>query len=113
MTDLVRHAETKGGRRITAALLISGAVVVDVAFLGLGEVFDYPAVLDEPPGAVLETFRGNQSAIVGWFLLLILGASLLAPIAIRVGRLSGSRWMRVAVPLGVAAAAVQVIGLLR
>jgi hypothetical protein len=42
-----------------------------------------------------------------------LSAALLAPIAIGVGRLSGRATMRVAVPVGIAAAAVQVIGLMR
>jgi hypothetical protein len=47
------------------------------------------------------------------FLLLAVGAGLLAPIAIRVGRLGTSRALRASVPIGVVAAAVQVIGLLR
>ena len=45
--------------------------------------------------------------------VLALSAALLAPIAIGVGRLSSTRAMRVAVWVGIAAAAVQVIGLLR
>jgi hypothetical protein len=48
-----------------------------------------------------------------WFLLLALGAALLAPVAIGVGRLPAARAMRLAVPVGVAAATVQVVGLLR
>ena len=42
-----------------------------------------------------------------------LSAALFAPIAIGVGRLSTHRAMRVAVPVGIAAAVVQVIGLAR
>jgi hypothetical protein len=42
-----------------------------------------------------------------------LSAALLVPIAVGVGRLSSSRAMRVAVPVGIAAAVVQVIGLAR
>ena len=48
-----------------------------------------------------------------WFAVLALSAALFAPIAIGVGRLSGHRAMRVAVPVGIAAAVVQVIGLSR
>jgi hypothetical protein len=42
-----------------------------------------------------------------------LSAALFAPIAIGVGRLSQHRAMRIAVPVGIAAAVVQVIGLAR
>ena len=45
--------------------------------------------------------------------MLALSAALLAPIAIGVGRLSAHKAMRIAVPVGIAAAIVQVVGLLR
>ena len=48
-----------------------------------------------------------------WFAVMAVSAALFAPIAIGVGRLSTHRAMRVAVPVGVAAAFVQVIGLSR
>ena len=73
------------GRRTTAAFLIAGAATLNVAFLGLGAVFDYPAVLDHPATQVLAAFRENQGAVIGWFLVLALGAALLAPIAVLVG----------------------------
>ena len=101
------------GRRLTAALLIAGAVVVNLAFLGLGAVFDYPEVLNKPAAEVLATFAGNQVVIGALFLLLATGAGLLAPISVRVARLGGSAALRASVPVGIAAAAVQVIGLLR
>src|SRR6478735_3742886 len=101
------------GIRRTAALLIAGAVTVNLAFLGLGAVFDYPDVLNEPPADVLVRFHDNQLVIGGLFLLLALGAGLLAPIAIGVSRLGSSRALRWSRPVGIVAAAVQVIGLLR
>ena len=100
-------------RRTTALLLISAAVLVNVAFTGLGIVFDYPDVLKEPPAEVLATFRASQFAVAGWFTALAVGAALLAPVAVGVGRLSTAKAMRWAVPVGIAAALVQVIGLLR
>lgn len=100
-------------RRTTAAFLIAGAATLNLAFLGLGAVFDYPAVLDHPAAQVLASFREHQGAVVGWFLVLALGAALLAPIAVLVGRLGSSRALRLSVWVGVAAATVQVIGLLR
>jgi hypothetical protein len=100
-------------RKLTAALLVLAAVLANVAFSALGSIFNYPDVLDEPAGAVLASFRDHQGAVSGWFAVLALSAALLAPIAIGVGRLSSKRAMRVAVPVGIAAAVVQVIGLLR
>jgi hypothetical protein len=93
--------------------MISAAVLVNVAFTGLGMVFDYPDVLKHPAADVLASFRAAQGAVSAWFLLLALGAALLAPVAIGVGRLSGAPAMRWAVRVGVAAAVVQVVGLLR
>jgi hypothetical protein len=97
----------------TASLLILAAVLANVAFTALGSIFNYPDVLDEPAGEVLAAFRADQGAVSGWFSVLALSAALLAPIAIGVGRLSTAPAMRIAVRVGIAAAAVQVVGLLR
>jgi hypothetical protein len=97
----------------TASLLILAAVLANLAFTALGSIFNYPDVLDEPAGEVLASFRAHEGAVSAWFTVLALSAALLAPIAIGVGRLSRARAMRFAVPVGIAAAAVQVIGLLR
>ena len=99
--------------KLTASLLILAAVLANVAFTALGSVFNYPDVLDEPAGEVLASFRDNRGAVSGWFSVLALSAALLAPVAIGVGRLSSQRAMRLAVPVGITAAVVQVIGLLR
>jgi hypothetical protein len=99
--------------RRTAALMITAAVLLNVAFTGLGSVFNYPDVLKQPAGDVLASFRNSQAAVTAWFLALALGAALLAPVAVGVGRLSTSRPLRWSVPVGIAAALVQVIGLLR
>jgi hypothetical protein len=99
--------------KLTASLMIVAAVLANVGFIALGSIFNYPDVLDEPPGAVLASFRDHEGAVSAWFSVLALAAALLAPAAIGVGRLSSKRAMRIAVPIGVAAAAVQVVGLLR
>lgn len=103
----------RSDHRPTAALMAAAAVLLNVAFTGLGAVFDYPDVLGRPPDDVLASFRGSATAVTGWFLLLALAAALLAPVAVGVGRLSAARAMRWAVRAGVAAAVVQVVGLLR
>jgi hypothetical protein len=100
-------------RKVTAALLVTAAVLTNVAFTALGAVFGYPDVLKEPVVAVLADFRESQSAVTAWFTVLALSAALFAPIAVGVGRLSTSRAMRVAVPVGIAASVVQVVGLMR
>jgi Domain of unknown function (DUF4386) len=100
-------------RKLTAALLVAAAVLSDLAFTALGSVFNYPAVLKEPVDDVLAAFRNNQGAVTFWFTLLVVSAALLAPIAVGVGRLSAHPVMRLAVPAGVAAAVVQVVGLAR
>jgi hypothetical protein len=100
-------------RKHTAALLITAAVLTNVAFTALGSIFDYPDVLKQPVDEVLASFRSSQTAVMAWFTVLAASAALFAPIAVGVGRLSGRRAMRVAVPVGVAASVVQVIGLLR
>lgn len=99
--------------RRTAALLILAAVLANVAFSALGSIFSYPDVLDQPAAQVLADFHEQQGAVSAWFGVLALSAALLAPIAVGVGRLSAHRLMRIAVPVGIAAATVQVIGLLR
>jgi hypothetical protein len=100
-------------RKLTASLLILAAVLANVGFTALGSIFDYPDVLDHPAGQVLASFRDHQGAVSAWFLVLALASALMAPIAIGVGRLSTRRAMRIAVPVGIAAAVVQVVGLLR
>jgi EmrB/QacA subfamily drug resistance transporter len=99
--------------KLTASLLILAAVLANVGFTALGSIFNYPDVLDEPAGGVLADFRAHETAVSAWFSVLALSAALFAPIAIGVGRLSSARLMRFAVPVGIAAAVVQVVGLSR
>ena len=100
-------------RKLTAVLLIAAAVLANAAFTALGAVFNYPDILKEPAADILIAFRASQAAVTGWFAVLALSSALFAPIAIGVGRLSDHRAMRMAVPVGIAAAVVQVIGLSR
>jgi hypothetical protein len=100
-------------RKLTAALLITAAVLTNVAFTVLGSVFNYPDVLKEPVEDILAAFRASQTTVSIWFAVMALSAALFAPIAVGVGRLSSSRAMRLAVPVGIAAAVVQVVGLMR
>ena len=100
-------------RHVTAGLLIAAAVCTNVAFTVLGMVFDYPDVLKKPVDEILTDFRASQAAVMAWFAVLALSAALFVPIAIGVGRLSSRPSMRLAVPVGIAAAFVQFVGLAR
>jgi uncharacterized protein DUF4386 len=100
-------------RRVVVALLVLAVVLVNAAFVGLGSVFEYPDVLQEDADEILENFRADEGSIVVLFTMLALGAALLAPIAVILGRMAGNDLGRWSIRVGIAAAAVQVIGLLR
>ncbi|MFN8049825.1 MAG: DUF4386 family protein [Acidimicrobiales bacterium] len=97
----------------TAVALIGAAVLANAGFTVLGDVFNYPDVLKEPGVEVLRRFHDNQGTVATWFTVLALSSALFAPIAVGVGRLRDDAAMKLAVPIGIAAAAVQVIGLSR
>jgi hypothetical protein len=100
-------------RKTTAILLLTAAVLTNAAFTVLGSVFNYPDVLKEPTSEILASFREHQGAVRFWFTVMAISSALFAPIAIGVGRLSTRPTMRAAVPVGIAAAVVQVLGLSR
>jgi Domain of unknown function (DUF4386) len=99
--------------RLAGVLLVAAVVCANVAFLGLGSVFNYPDVLQEPPGETLTKFSADQGTIVAYFSVLALGAALLGPGAVLVGRLIGGSLGRWSARIGIAAAVVQVVGLVR
>lgn len=99
--------------RVAAVLMVVAVVLANVAFLGLGSVFDYPDVLQDDAHEILAAFRDDEGTIVALFVILALSAALLAPIAILLGRLAGNELGRWSIWVGIAAAVVQVIGLLR
>jgi len=93
--------------------MVLAIVLANVAFVGLGSVFNYPDILQESADEILVEFRADEGAIVALFITLALSAALLAPIAILLGRLAANERGRLSIGVGIAAAAVQVIGLLR
>lgn len=100
-------------RRLAAAAMTAAALLAIGGFTALGSVFDYPEILKAPTAEILAAFRARQGAIVGWFVVLVVSAALLAPIGILLGRIVDGRLGRWIAGIGVAAAAVQVIGLSR
>jgi hypothetical protein len=100
-------------RGLVACLLVAAVALANVAFIGLGSVFDYPDVLQEPAEEILTAFRDDEGVIITFFVLLALSAALLAPIAVILGRQIPGDLGRWSIWVGVAAAIVQVIGLSR
>jgi hypothetical protein len=104
---------TRSSRLLAAALLALAAVLANLAFIALGSQFNYPDILGEPAPRILTAFAAEQTAVTAWFAILALSAALFAPVAVLLGRLTGGWAMRLAVPVGILAATVQVVGLLR
>jgi hypothetical protein len=100
-------------KHLTAAVMATGAIAANIAFIGLGSTFDYPDVLHHPSSQVLAAFRDSQGAVMGWFALLALGAALMAPMAVGARRLTSGRYAGPALVVGILAAVVQVAGLSR
>ena len=103
----------KDRRRAAAVLIVLAVILANAAFIGLGSVFEYPDILQEDADEILVEFRAEEGTIVALFITLALSAALLAPIAILLGRLAANERGRLSVRVGIAAAVVQVIGLLR
>ena len=100
-------------RRLVAGLLVAAVVLANAAFIGLGSVFNYPDVLQDPADEILAAFREDEAVIITFFLLLAVSAALLAPIALILGRQIPGELGRWSTRVGIAAAIVQVIGLMR
>ena len=108
----IRTANERTARLAGGALVLASALAI-AGFTALGSVFAYPQILHEPTTDILALFRQQQVAVMSWFGVLILGAALLAPAGVWIGRLAGGTLGRSIAGAGVAAAAVQVAGLQR
>jgi Domain of unknown function (DUF4386) len=104
---------TQTTRRVAAIAMAAAALLAIAGFTALGSVFEYPQILESPTAEILDLYRQHQGAVTAWFLVLAISAALLAPVGILLGRLAGGRRGRWIAGIGVAAAAVQVIGLSR
>lgn len=99
--------------RLAAVTMSVAALLAVAGFTALGSVFEYPQILQSPTAEILDAFRAHQGAVMAWFGALAVGAALLAPTGILLGRTTGGRAGRWLAGLGTAAAAVQVVGLSR
>jgi hypothetical protein len=107
------HTPDQKTARLAAAALALASVLAIAGFTALSSVFAYPQILQQPTSDILALFREHQTAVMTWFGVLIVGAALMAPAGIWIGRLAGGTLGRTIAAAGIAAAAVQVVGLQR
>lgn len=96
-------------------LFILASVALFVPYTLLTLTFDYPDILRQAPGEVLQRFHAGGPALVyTWWAFAMVGLPLL-PAYTGLGQLLQPRffWMRTATALAVTGGIVQVIGLLR
>ena len=101
---------------ITAVLLIALPIAFNAAFAALAAKFDYPDVLRRPTEDILERFRAGGSPLVLLWWGFAMTAVLLAPLTVLVsGVLDGADpiLLTMGTTVGVLAAAVQFLGLIR
>lgn len=102
---------------VTAALLlIAVPLAFNAAFALLAARFDYPDVLRRPTAEVLAAFAAGGTPLVRLWWAFTGTAALLAPLAVLLARAAAdadATLLAVATTLGVLAAAVQVLGLVR
>jgi hypothetical protein len=107
------HTTDRTTARLAAGALVLASVLAIAGFTALGSVFAYPQILHEPTSAILTLYREHQTAVASWFGVLVVGAALLAPAGLWIGRLVGGALGRAIAAVGIAAAVVQVVGLQR
>jgi hypothetical protein len=101
---------------MTAILLIALPIAFNLAFIELGRAFAYPGILRQATPVILTRFEaGGSGLVLRWWLFMLIALALL-PLAVLVGVTFGSAsdaLIAVGVAVGVAAAIVQVVGLVR
>jgi hypothetical protein len=101
---------------VTGWLLIGLPLAFNAAFAALAVKFDYPNILRRPTEEILERFRAGGSGLVLLWWAFAMTAVVLAPVAVLLsGVLTGADPILLAVgaTVGVLAALVQFLGLIR
>src|SRR5690348_15197130 len=97
-------------RDIGVALILF-AIAFNLPYAWLAVNFHYPAILRQPPGAILSAFNDGGTPLILAWAFFALTALLFAPIAVAMGRVTNAPSGVAA--LGVAAGITQAIGLSR
>jgi hypothetical protein len=102
--------------RAAGVLLVALPIVFNLFFFLLGRFFDYPGILRQPAGTVLSRFQAGGLRLKLIWSGFMLTAVLFAPLAVLVGQVlarDGLDIVPVAATVGVLAAIVQFLGLVR
>ncbi|MGH3345679.1 MAG: DUF4386 domain-containing protein [Nocardioides sp.] len=101
---------------VAGVLLLALPVGFNVAFGVLAATFDYPDILRRPTPEVLSRFRTGGTKLLLWWWIFALTAAALAPLAVLIAlALEGATGtvLIVGATIGVLAALVQLLGLIR
>jgi hypothetical protein len=101
---------------VVGGMLVALPVAFNLAFGALAATFDYPDILRRPTPEVLARFHQGGTRLLLWWWLLAMTAAGLAPVAVLAARsLAGASDTLLAVggTVGVLAALVQLVGLVR
>jgi hypothetical protein len=101
---------------LAGLLLVAVPLAFNAAFALLAARFDYPDILRRPTGEVLARFRAGGTGLMVLWWAFALTAVLLAPMAVLLSRAisdADDTLLAVATTVGVLAAAVQFLGLIR
>jgi hypothetical protein len=100
---------------ITAMLLIAVPIAFNLAFFELGRAFDYPNILRKEPDEILRRFAAGGSGLLLRWQALLLSALAMLPLAalLAVVLAAPPALSALSVVVGVAAALVQALGLVR
>ena len=101
---------------VAGALLLALPVAFNVAFGALAATFDYPDILRRPTHEVLARFREGGTKLLLWWWTFAITAAALAPLAVLVAQAlddASGTLLVVGASVGVLAALVQLLGLIR
>ncbi len=101
---------------VAGILLLALPVAFNLAFGVLAATFDYPDILRRPTPEVLARFREGGTKLLLWWWIFALTAATLAPLAVLVALVldgASGTLLVVGATVGVLAALVQLLGLIR
>lgn len=102
--------------KVTGILLILLPIAFNVVFFLLQRRFEYPDILRQPTGYILERFHQGGRGLIGLWYTFVITALLFIPIAILVRRVlapNAAIFAAFATTMGVLAGLVQALGLIR
>ena len=115
MNGQAQAPASRSAQLLVSALVVLFLVAATVPYLWLIAHFGYDDILRAPTAVILRSFHaGGAPLVVAWFVF-AMSALLFIPLAFALDRLgeAGARGLPSAVPLAVASAVAQCIGLLR